>query len=57
MKLQAKSDVEQIGKDLGISFITDEEMEKFKRDCDAGRARGQYSPDDFRVEYGELFGF
>lgn len=40
---------------LRIHYITDLEMEQFKKDSEAGLSRGEYSPDEFKTKYGNLF--
>ncbi len=52
---QAQQELEALAQKLGISFITDEEMETFKEECKQGLNRGHYSPEEFRAKYGSLF--
>ncbi|SRR6266568_4437818 len=52
---QAKQELDTVAEQLGIHFITDEAMERFKAEGQQGMHRGQYSAEEFRAKYGGLF--
>ena len=54
-KEKAKNDVDTVGKMLGVKYISDEVMKDFVEDIKAKKTKGQYSPDEFRKKYGQLF--
>lgn len=54
-KIQAKNEVDTVGKLLGIKYITDEEIKQFASDSKVGKVKGMYSLDEFRQKYGKLF--
>lgn len=40
---------------LGISYITDQEMQVFKKQCAENKLRGAYTTEQFKSKYGKLF--
>ena len=48
-------EVDNIDKLLGIKYISDEEIKQFAKDSKNGKVKGQYSADEFRQKYGQLF--
>ena len=54
-KIKAKTEVDNIEKLLGIKYISDEEIKQFAKDSKNGKVKGQYSADEFRQKYGQLF--
>ena len=51
----AQNDVEAIVKLLDIKLITLADMDIFSKDCLSGINKGEFSPDEFRKKYGQLF--
>lgn len=47
--------LDDFANNLELSYITNEEMSEFKKQCERGQNRGNYSTEQFREKYGELF--
>lgn len=47
--------LDDFANNLGISYITNKEMSEFKKQCERGQNRGNYSTKEFQGKYGKLF--
>lgn len=53
---KSKNRLAKLSEALKISYISDQEMYVFKKECAEGKARGKYTDVEFREKYGRLFG-
>lgn len=53
---QSKSILKSFADSLDFKYINDEQMKKFKKQCERGENRGTYSTISFKQKYGNLFG-